>query len=119
MSPGRITLIAAALGVALFLPGCETSEPPPVIVAKPPPLLEQMPTPCTSRQAMTGQLSDGYMEEATGRGVTPGGAVFEMWQTPGGETWTAILNLANGATCLVAAGESWQAIEARPTGLPL
>ncbi len=109
---------AALLLVALLAAGCASVDdagPPP----KPAPLVEQLPMLCIERGQMMAQLRDGFGEQSHGFGLTPGGAVFEFWRTPDGSTWTGVIHLRNGRTCLVVAGAHWQAVEPEPKGKDL
>lgn len=61
---------------------------------------------CATRDTMIGQLSAKYGESRVGVGVAQGG-ILEIWASPDGETWTAVMTYPNGATCITAAGKNW------------
>ncbi len=101
--------------------GCVAALPEPPPKPKPAPLAEQLPTPCTDRAGAVATLQDDYSEQGRGMGITRGGGVLELWASDGGETWTMLLNLPDGVSCLVLAGEAWQQVrpKAEPMGQPL
>ncbi len=73
------------------------------------------------RAGAVAALQNDYSEQSRGMGLTRGGGVLELYATDQGETWTLLLNLPDGVSCLVLAGEAWQAVEskAEPIGLLL
>ncbi len=44
-------------------------------------------------------------------GVTNKGALVEVLTTGDGSTWTIIVSMPNGTSCLFAAGEGWRSME--------
>lgn len=51
-----------------------------------------------------------YGEHPVGRGVTTAGALLEVVATADGSTWTILVTLPSGPTCLVADGAGWEAL---------
>ena len=41
-------------------------------------------------------------------GLANNGGVIEILSSPRGATWTIILTMPNGVTCMIAAGENWE-----------
>ncbi len=63
---------------------------------------------CGERVKFTKHLAAKYKEEPRALGVTQTGkAVFEVYVSPDG-SWTLLMTTAKGASCIMAAGHSWQ-----------
>jgi len=62
---------------------------------------------CGAREALLDRLSSKYEEEPVGIGVTATGSLLEVLASPSG-TWTIIVTVPGGPTCLVSAGEGWR-----------
>ena len=58
--------------------------------------------------ARTGLGSGNYGERLNASGVTTTGALVELYEAPGGESWTLVLALPDGRACLIAAGNEWR-----------
>lgn len=75
------------------------------------PLLAQSQA-CDSRLRMVERLAEQYGEVPTGYGVSSAGALVELLVS-GPEalrqTWSIIVTVPGGRTCLQAAGEGWRA----------
>ena len=63
---------------------------------------------CSKRDDGVAQLSEKYKEASVGIGLASNGGLIELLATNDGTTWTLIVALANGPTCLVAIGHDWQ-----------
>lgn len=77
------------------------------------------PLACGPRDDVLAQLSKKFKEAPVSIGLANNGGLLEVLASPDGSTWTVIITRPNGVTCLVAAGESWQAIRPAETGTPL
>ena len=73
------------------------------------------PNTCSQRTDVIGQLSAKFKEAPVAVGVANNGGLLEVLSTNNGSTWTIILTMPNGLSCLVAAGEDWQPTERVPT----
>ena len=73
-------------------------------------------TVCMNRAEVLKQLSSKYAETPIALGLEKRGDVVEIFSSGDGATWTLVLTRPNGETCLVAAGEAWQAIRAKVRG---
>lgn len=62
---------------------------------------------CAARQAVLERLSDSYHEEPVSLGVTATGSLLEVLASPEG-SWTIIITVPGGPTCLVSSGEGWR-----------
>lgn len=65
---------------------------------------------CSTRAEVLKRLSAEYSEAPIAMGVASNGGVVEFLSAPAGQTWTMILTLPNGLSCLIAAGESWESV---------
>ncbi|MSU89581.1 hypothetical protein GE300_08120 [Rhodobacteraceae bacterium 2CG4] len=66
------------------------------------------PQACGERAAVIERLRSGYGEERTGAGLSSSRGIVEVYASQRTGSWTILLTLPDGRSCLVAAGESWQ-----------
>jgi hypothetical protein len=64
--------------------------------------------PCSPRTDVLGHLAKKYGESPVAIGVTNKGGLVEVLTTGDGNTWTIIVSMPNGTSCMVAAGEGWR-----------
>jgi hypothetical protein len=62
---------------------------------------------CAAREAVLDRLSSHYHEEPVSLGVTATGSLLEVLASPEG-SWTIIITMPGGPTCLVSSGEGWR-----------
>ncbi|MEE8119569.1 MAG: hypothetical protein V3T39_08440 [Gammaproteobacteria bacterium] len=86
-------LVAAALGVYLFLPSLVAAQ-----------------AVCGERQRFIDTLRKQHQEAPTSIGMTSNGQIIEVLTSAKG-TWSIIITSPGGKTCLVATGDSWEAVE--------
>jgi len=67
---------------------------------------------CGKRDDVLAQLSERYKEAPVGIGLAGNGGLIELLTASTGSTWTLIITMPNGPTCLVAAGQDWKSQEA-------
>jgi len=67
--------------------------------------------PCSDRDDVLSQLGTKYKEAPAAVGVANNGGLIEVLTSTDGSTWTIILSMPNGKSCLLAAGEEWHAVE--------
>ena len=65
---------------------------------------------CDSRGRLVAQLGERYQEAPIALGVDSGGRLIEVLAAVDGSTWTIIVTLPQGISCMVAAGEGWRAV---------
>lgn len=65
---------------------------------------------CGPRDAIVASLADGYQEQVVSRAVTSTGALLEVLTAPSG-SWSILVTVPGGPTCLVSSGEGYRAIE--------
>jgi hypothetical protein len=66
---------------------------------------------CSPRTDVVGHLAKKYGEAPVAIGVTNKGGLVEVLTTGDGNTWTIIVSMPNGTSCMVAAGEGWRTME--------
>ena len=65
---------------------------------------------CSARTQLIGQLANQYSEVPVAMGLASNGGVIEVLTAKSGLTWTIVITMPNGTTCMVAAGESWEPV---------
>ncbi len=66
---------------------------------------------CNDRDTVLGHLATKYGEAPIAIGVTDKGGLLEVLTTGDGNTWTIIVSMPNGRSCMVAAGEGWRRLK--------
>ncbi len=56
---------------------------------------------------MVKHLGSKYSEAPVAMGLANNGGVIEVLSSKMGESWTIIITMPNGDSCLIVAGESW------------
>ncbi len=74
----------------------------------------QIPT-CAPREVVLALLAQTYAEETVAIGITAKGALLEILASPKG-TWTVIVTLPGGPSCVMAAGDGWRMFQEAPDG---
>lgn len=69
---------------------------------------------CTDRETALAHLSKAYQEQPVAMGLASSGGVVEVLTDDQGSSWSIIVTLPSGVTCLVAAGEDWEALQPVP-----
>lgn len=70
---------------------------------------------CASREDVLKRLSESFGETRRGVGVARQGALMEVFASSETGTWTITVTLPDGTTCMIAAGDSYEALaEALP-----
>ncbi len=69
-------------------------------------------TDCNRREEVVEHLAKKYGEHLVAIGVTNDGGMVEVLATPGRDTWTIIISLPDGTSCMVAAGVGWRPVRA-------
>ncbi len=65
---------------------------------------------CTARTEVLEHLGSNYSEAPVAMGLANNGGVIEVLSSGTGDTWTIIITMPNGVTCLLATGESWESL---------
>ncbi len=67
---------------------------------------------CTTRAEVTKQLDSRYSETPVSIGLARNGGVIEVFSSGDGSTWTMIITMPDGLSCMLAAGEAWENLPA-------
>ena len=67
-------------------------------------------TSCAAREMVVARLADRYGESRQGIGLGQDNSVLELYASPETGTWTILVTLPNGLSCLVASGEAWERV---------
>lgn len=75
---------------------------------------------CGSRAAVLAHLASKYAEARQSIAVAANGVVVEVWANRDTGTWTITGSTAQGATCLIASGDAYEATDdaVPPQGVP-
>ena len=65
---------------------------------------------CTERNVVVNQLSNQYSEAPVAMGGANNGGILEILSSSAGKSWTIILTMPSGVSCIIAAGENWEAL---------
>lgn len=77
-----------------------------VLAALATPAQAQRAMPCNQRKQIVTVLAQKFEEVEVGAGITPGGQLLEVFASPNG-SWTLLLSLPTGQSCMMATGEDW------------
>jgi len=70
---------------------------------------------CAKHAEVVKQLGGQHAESQAAWGLAANGGVVAIYSTEGGATWTMVITMPNGITCMMASGEAWESI---PASLP-
>ena len=73
---------------------------------------------CGDRAAIIEKLSKKYGEHRVGLGLSRENGVVEIYTSEATGSWTILMSLPNGVTCLMAAGAAWEAEDPPTPGDP-
>jgi len=90
----RLTALLGSLGTALLAL----------------PALADEPAICADRAVVAQRLAKDFSENPVAMGITNSGNVIEVFSAGTGDTWTIVMTLPNGKSCLMAAGEGWEQV---------
>ena len=66
---------------------------------------------CGNRDLVVERLTTKYGESRQSIGMAPKGRVVEVFASHETGTWTITITMPNGVTCLVASGQSFEALD--------
>jgi hypothetical protein len=66
---------------------------------------------CGPRTQLLDQIAKKYKEAPVAIGLANSGALVEVLTSNDGATWTILVSRPDGTSCLVAAGQEWQALK--------
>jgi len=70
---------------------------------------------CGERAKFMAKLKETFAEEPIAMGLTDKGAVLEVFASQTG-SWTFLITMPNGLTCVVASGQSWETLPIKSAG---
>ncbi len=73
---------------------------------------------CSTRVELLQRLGQAYSEDPVALGIATNGGMLEVLSTESGSTWTIIITMPDGNSCMFASGESWQALPRRSQPAP-
>lgn len=79
------------------------------------PAMAQQQMACAERNALVGELKEKYNEASQGVGMTGNGAVMELMTSEGG-SWSLVVTMPNGKSCLIATGSGWEQVPVKVAG---
>lgn len=68
---------------------------------------------CGERAVVLGHLAGKYQEQPVAMGMATTGVMVEILASDAGDSFSVVYTMADGTTCLVAAGRNWQSFESR------
>lgn len=71
---------------------------------------------CTDRTSALAHLAKNYEEKPIAMGLASSGGVLEVLTNEKGSSWSIIVTMPSGMTCLVAAGEGWENLKRAKAG---
>ena len=63
---------------------------------------------CASHAEVMKQLGSAYSEAQVAIGLASNGGVVEVFSTDDGSSWTIVMTMPTGMSCVVASGEAWE-----------
>lgn len=72
------------------------------------PALAQAQGNCAERDIVVEQLRTSFGEEFAGGGLRNAESIFEVWMSEEKGTWTILMTMADGRSCVMAAGTNWR-----------
>ena len=65
---------------------------------------------CASHAEVLKQLGGAYSEAQVAIGLASNGGVVEVFSTDDGSSWTIVMTMPTGMSCVVTSGEAWEQI---------
>ena len=65
---------------------------------------------CVAHPEVTKQLGSRYSEAPVAMGLANTGGVVEIFAKDDGSSWTMVVTMPNGMSCMMAAGEAWESL---------
>lgn len=66
------------------------------------------PASCGSRNQVFAHLHQHYRESPVAMGMANNGGMIEVLRSAAGASFTIVITMPDGVTCMIAAGENWQ-----------
>lgn len=97
-SPTRLSTMSSKAALSLAL----------ALALAPIPALSQQQAPCGPSKGVIASLKARYGETPAAFGLMHNGSLFQIFATPDGKTWTAVVATPEGQSCIVNAGQGWE-----------
>ncbi len=81
------------------------------------PMAQAQSSSCAPRDIIVGRLADKYGETRKSMGLNQNNGVVEVFASQETGTWTILVTMPTGMSCLMAAGQDWQGGETNTTSL--
>lgn len=65
---------------------------------------------CANRDVLVDSLSKDYSESLRGLGMDSEGNVIELLTARDGTTWTLLITMPDGTSCVMATGQAWESM---------
>jgi hypothetical protein len=65
---------------------------------------------CVKRDDVRQHLASKFSETPVAMGIASNGGVVEVYSSGAGESWTIVITMPNGMSCMIASGENWEAV---------
>jgi hypothetical protein len=92
-------LIAVGVAALLYIPTAHAQAPA-----------------CVKRDDLVKHLAAKYQEQPRFHGLGDNGGLLEIFVAHAGATWTAIISMPNGVSCMIATGRNWDVTIPEPLG---
>jgi hypothetical protein len=73
---------------------------------------------CSKRADVVKYLSNKFKEKPISMGLANNGGIVEIFSNQTGASWTIIITMPNGISCILSAGENWEKIHLSETTDP-
>jgi hypothetical protein len=70
--------------------------------------------PCSAYTEIARQLGDRYEEAPVSLGLQSNGNLLQVFASPTNGTWTIVSTAPDGFACVMAVGENWELVKAKP-----
>lgn len=84
------------------------------IAAAAPPALAQIP--CAEHELIVKSLDTRFGETRAARGLQSDQRLYEFWRSTETGSWTILMVMPDGTTCIVVSGEAWLEDDIEPPG---
>ena len=65
---------------------------------------------CPERDLVTDYLASEFEETPIAMGMANNGGVIEVYSSVDRTTWTIMITMPDGTSCMIAAGQAWEAL---------
>jgi hypothetical protein len=74
---------------------------------------------CGERNLVLKELAKQFSEAPAAMGLSDGGTVVELFSSPKGGTWTIVMTMPTGQSCMLTSGAGWENIPVMARGASL